>query len=63
MNIFELGIGDVQKKEVSEKEKKLQEAILKIQDRYGKNSILKAANLQEGSTVRERNEQIGGHHA
>ena len=48
---------------ISEKEKKLQEAILKIQDRYGKNSILKAANLQEGSTVRERNEQIGGHHA
>lgn len=63
MNLFEFGMGKKQVEEQSEKEKKLQEAILKIQDRYGKNSILKASNLQEGSTVKERNEQIGGHHA
>ena len=42
-------------------ERKLQEAILKIKKKYGKNSVLKGMNLSEGATARERNEQIGGH--
>ena len=44
-----------------EKERKLQEAMLKIRKKYGGNSILKASNLQEGSTSQERHNQIGGH--
>lgn len=44
-----------------EKEYKLQKAMLGIKDRYGKNSILKGMNLQEGATTMERNRQIGGH--
>lgn len=45
------------------KERKLQEAMLQVKKRYGKNAILKGTNLQEGATTRERNNQIGGHKA
>lgn len=48
---------------VIEKEKSLQKAILDVKKRYGKNAIMRGANLLECSTYRERNEQIGGHHA
>ena len=43
------------------KEKRANEAILKIKRRYGKNAILKGINFEEGATGRERNAQIGGH--
>ncbi len=45
------------------KEKQVQETIIKIKKRFGKNSIMKAMDLQEGATAKERNEQIGGHKA
>ena len=45
------------------RERKLQEAMLDIKKKYGKNAILKGANLVEGSTVIDRNRQIGGHRA
>ena len=45
------------------RERKLQEAMLGIKKRYGKNAILKGMNLEEGATARERNQTIGGHHA
>ena len=46
-----------------EKETSLQSAMQSIQDKFGKNAILKGIDLTEGATARERNEQIGGHHA
>ncbi|MCM1543173.1 MAG: DNA methylase [Blautia sp.] len=46
-----------------EKERKLQEAMLSVKKKYGKNAILKGMNLQEGATTMERNRQIGGHKA
>lgn len=46
-----------------EREKKIQEAMLAIKKKYGKNAILKGMNLQEGATTQERNNQIGGHKA
>ncbi len=46
-----------------EKERKIQTAMLDIKRRFGKNAILKAMNLEEGATARDRNEQIGGHKA
>lgn len=52
-----------QEKAARKKERSLQEAMLTIKRRYGKNAVLKGMNLQEGATARERNEQIGGHHA
>ncbi|ORT99362.1 UMUC-like DNA-repair protein [Anaerovibrio sp. JC8] len=45
------------------KEKSLQHALLDIKHKYGKNAILKGANLQEGAMTIERNQQIGGHKA
>ena len=46
-----------------EKEQKLQQAMLAIKKRYGKNAILHGTSYQEGATGRERNRQIGGHKA
>lgn len=46
-----------------QKERKIQEAMIDIKSRYGKNSIIKGTNLQEGATSIERNKQIGGHKA
>ena len=46
-----------------EKEKKLQEAMLSIRKKYNKNAILKGISLEDGATMRERNDQVGGHKA
>lgn len=45
------------------KEKKMQEAVLELKKRYGKNAILKGLSYEEGATTMERNNQIGGHKA
>ena len=44
------------------RERKIQEAMLGIKKRYGKNAILKGMNLEDGATAKERNQTIGGHH-
>lgn len=49
---------NAQKREMS-----LQDTMLKIQSKFGKNAILKASDYEEGATLRQRNEQIGGHKA
>lgn len=46
-----------------EKEKRLQETILSIKQKYRKNAILKGTNFEDGATMRERNNQVGGHKA
>ena len=46
-----------------DREKKIQQALLTIKKKYGKNAILKGFNLEEGATAKDRNEQIGGHKA
>ena len=43
------------------REKKMQQAMLEIKKKYGKNAILKGMNLEEGATTVDRNRQIGGH--
>ena len=51
---------------ISERAKRnqnLEQATLKIKQKYGKNAILRGTSYLEGSTMRERNQQIGGHHA
>ena len=37
--------------------------VLGIKKKFGKNSIFKAMNLEEGATSIDRNKQIGGHKA
>ncbi len=49
--------------ELLEKEKRMQQAVLDIKKKYGKNAILKGMNLEEGATAKDRNSQIGGHKA
>jgi len=46
-----------------ERERKMQQAMLTIKKKFGKNAIVKGLNFQEGATGRERNSQIGGHRA
>jgi len=46
-----------------EREKRIQQAILTLREKYGKNAVLKGMNLEEGATTIARNKQIGGHKA
>ena len=46
-----------------DKEKQLQQTMLDIKQKYGKNAVLKGTSYMSGATMRERNEQIGGHKA
>ena len=44
-----------------DKNRKIQEAMIDLKKKYGKNSVLKGMNLQKAGTTIERNSQIGGH--
>lgn len=46
-----------------EQERKIQQALLAVKRKYGKNAILKGMNLEEGATAKDRNRTIGGHKA
>ena len=46
-----------------ERERHMQEAMLSIKKKYGKNAVLRGMNFEEGATAKERNGQIGGHQA
>ena len=48
-------------KAADEKERKIQQATLLLQGKFGKNALLKGMNLQDGATTILRNGQIGGH--
>ena len=65
LNLFTTKKEEVKKdnKEELAKEKKIQMTILNIKKKYGKNSILKGMNFENGATAKERNNQIGGHKA
>lgn len=54
---------EAKRKAELEREKKVQQALLTIKKKYGKNAVLKGMNLQEGATAKDRNAQIGGHKA
>lgn len=67
MDLFTDYIIEDKKHEVEEesfkKERRIQEAMLSIKKRYGKNAVLKGLNYEEGATARDRNQRIGGHKA
>ena len=46
-----------------EREKRREQTVLAITDKFGKNSLLRGINYMEGATQRERNGFIGGHRA
>ncbi len=45
------------------REAELQKTILRIQELYGKNALLRGSNLLQGAMTQERNRQVGGHRA
>ena len=50
-------------REVLQKDRKVQEAVIEIKGKLGKNMLLKGMNLEKAGTTIERNRQIGGHQA
>ena len=44
-------------------ESELQQTMLDIKRKYGRNAVIKAMNLEQGATGVQRNAQIGGHAA
>jgi DNA polymerase V len=51
------------RQEALDKERRMQQTLLNIKKKFGKNSILKGIDFEEGATTRSRNSQIGGHRA
>ena len=49
--------------EADEREHDLARAMNAVKRKFGKNALLKGTSFTEGATARERNEQVGGHHA
>lgn len=52
-----------EKRSARAREKNLQQAVVNIKQRFGKNALLKGMNFSAGATARSRNQQIGGHRA
>ena len=49
--------------EAQDRERRLQEAMIEVRSRFGRNALVRGMNLLEGATALERNRQIGGHRA
>ena len=52
---------NIEEKKKQEEDNKLQHTLINIKNKYGKNSILKGMNFEEGATTIDRNNQVGGH--
>lgn len=61
LNLFQDPASQEAEEIALERERRMQEALLSIKRKYGKNAILKGMNLEEGATARERNGMTGGH--
>ena len=59
--VFQLNMFDDTSKQL--KNQAIQQAMLGIRSKYGKNAILKGMNFEDAATGRQRNAQIGGHRA
>ena len=44
-----------------ERSRRMQQAVLDIKKKFGKDAVLKGMNYEDGAMTRERNHQIGGH--
>ena len=59
----EIRMKENKENDLLEKEHSLQETLIGIKKKYGKNAILRGLDFEEGATAVERNQQIGGHKA
>ena len=46
-----------------ERERQIQEVIIGVKTKFGKNALLRGTNFEDGATGRDRNRQVGGHRA
>lgn len=58
---YQLSLFDTVDREEIEKNRRIQQAVLSVKKRYGKNAMFKGMDLEEAATTIERNQQIGGH--
>lgn len=63
MDLFSEAEGAATDEKRRAKERKIDDAVLAIKDRFGMNSVLRGMHLLDGATQRDRNRQIGGHKA
>ena len=70
INLFDISNGNMnidynteKREKEKEREHNLQNVILQIKEKYGKNAILKGINFEKAGTTIERNKEIGGHKA
>lgn len=54
---------ETREREELARERKMQETVLDLKRRFGKNAVFKGLNLKEGATAKDRNGRIGGHRA
>jgi len=45
----------------SDKERKIQKAVLNVKNKYGKNALLRGMSLNDKATAKSRNKLVGGH--
>ena len=58
---FQMDLFSAKMTEQLERNRKIQEAVLEIKKKYGRDTILKVMNYQEDGMTIKRNHQIGGH--
>ena len=63
LSLFDDPEAAARREAAEEKERRQQAAILSLRERFGKNAVVKAMNLQEAGTAMDRNQQVGGHKA
>ena len=56
-------IDQQKRQQLQQKDQRIQELVLKLEKDFGKNVLIRAADLKRGATFKERNNQIGGHQA
>ena len=62
-NYKALEVEEEKREEELSKERRVQETLVELKKQFGKNTVLKAVNLEEDATTVKRNKQIGGHKA
>ncbi len=54
---------EARNREELDRERRMQKAVIELKKKFGKNTVLRGMNLEDGATARTRNSQIGGHKA
>jgi len=59
--VYQLSLFETDARADIEKNRKVQETVLAIRKKFGKDAMMKGTSLEDAATGRERNHQIGGH--